>query len=262
MSCQDSLESVIDTFANKDAPLLRQQELSRRSMSQDARDPAWKRFKCKDQYSPSAAKAVLKPERSPFKAEECFVVSNEESSQELKTLATEQICGVATSFSSTECSQSVFLSTINITEVAMIMDSDFVFPKLKMRDKHFGIVTRVKSTPATEAMYLCSPLTPRCRAAKKYQKFQEPSCQNRSRHFFKFSKKFPRGQNSRLLGSTFQQYWSPLRLPQPPPLSTAIAAQQFLEMEQSQLSKYSTGRNFRMSKDEDSKIPITEHRGA
>ena len=177
-------------------------------------------------------------------------------------IVAEQICGVATSFSSKEYSQSVFLSTINITEVAMIMDSDFVFPKLKIRDKHFDIVTRVKSTPATEAPYLCSPLTPRCRTAKKYQKFQEPGCQNRSRHFFKFSKKFPRGQNSRLLESTFQQYWSPLRLPQPPPLSTAVAAQQFLEMEQPQLSKYSTGRNFRMSKGEDSKIPIAEHRGA
>ena len=142
-------------------------------------------------------------------------------------IVTEQICGVNTSLSSTEYSQSVFLSTTSATEVAMITDSDFEFPKVEERDKHFDIVTRVKSTPEPEAMYLCSPLTPRCRAAKTYQKLQEPGCQNRSRHFFKFSKKFPRGQNSRLLGSTFQQYWSPFRLPQPPPLSAAIAAQQF-----------------------------------
>jgi len=119
-------------------------------------------------------------------------------------IVTEQIGGVTISLSSTEHSQSVVLSTTSAAEVAVVTDYDFEFPKVTERDKYFDIVTRVKSTPAPGTMYLCSPLTPRCRAAKTYQKFQEPGCQNRSRHFFKFSKKFPRGQNSRLLESIFQ----------------------------------------------------------
>ena len=252
MFCQDSFESMIDFWT-----------------SHDLNSDDWEAPYCKLQQSLDGflegLNSVVNITGEDSRLEETLEDIKDTNSSTISAIimpaisaattapkVTEQICGVATSSSSTEYSQSVFLSTTSAAEVAMIMDSDFVFPKFKMRDKHFDIVTRVKSTPATEALYLCSPLSPRCRAAKKYQKFQEPSCQNRSRHFFKFSKKFPRGQNSRLLESTFQQYWSPHRLPQPPPLSTAIAAQQFLEMEQSQLSKYSTGRNFRMPKDEDS----------
>ena len=92
---------------------------------------------------------------------------------------TEQICGVATSLSSTEHSQSVVLSTTSAAEVAVVTDSDFEFPKVTERDKHFDIVTRVKSTLAPGALCLCSPLALACRTAKKYQKLREPSCQNR-----------------------------------------------------------------------------------
>ena len=213
MFCQDSFESMIDFWT-----------------SHDLNSDDWEAPYCKLQQSLDGflegLNSVVNITGEDSRLEETLEDIKDTNSSTISAatvpaisaaitapIVAEQICGVATSPSSTEYSQSVFLSTTSATEVAMITDSDFEFPKVEERDKHFDIVTRVKSTPATEALYLCSPLSPRCRAAKKYQKFQEPSCQNRSRHFFKFSKKFPRGQNSRLLESTFQHYWSPLRLP-------------------------------------------------
>ena len=191
MFCQDSFESMIDF-----------------GTSHDLNSDDWEALYCKLQQSLDVIIEGLNPvvttTGEDSRLEETLEDIKDTNSSTISAAimpaisaattafkVTEQICGVATSFSSTEHSQSVFLSTTSAAEVAMIMDSDFVFPKLKMRDKHFDIVTRVKSTPATEALYLCSPLSPRCRAAKKYQKFQEPSCQNRSRHIFKFSKKVP-----------------------------------------------------------------------
>ena len=75
-----------DLQNSKSRVQLRQQELSSRSVSRDARESAWMRFKCKEQDPPSTAKADLKTEQSPTKDEELSTSPNEELSQELLNL--------------------------------------------------------------------------------------------------------------------------------------------------------------------------------
>jgi hypothetical protein len=174
---------------------------------------------CKEQNSPGIAKAVLKPEQPSFKVEECFAVSNEERPQELKSVknkgayleekleelediisptisatilpvvATAIVTPISPITPSTVCSaapntrhiQSVFVNTTFNTDVSKIASSEFVFPKLKERDKKFNFETSVKSTFAPESLFLYMLLMTACLAAQQFQILDQSSFKNAAR---------------------------------------------------------------------------------
>ena len=208
-----------DLQNSKSRVQLRQQVLSSRSVSRDARESAWMRFKCKEQDPPGIAKADLKTEQSPTKDEELSASPNEELSQELKsvknkgayleekleelgditsptiseTILPVAATAIATPISpitpSTVCSaapstgsiQSVFVNTTFNTGVSKIASSEFVFPKLKERDKKLSSEASAKSTFAPESLYLCVLLMAACFTAQHFQILEEFSFQKAPR---------------------------------------------------------------------------------